>query len=78
MDGSSTDVVIVDRQTPVELVAVGNVINGIFRTDDGKTIRVEVKDEATGKVSMTASGSAVVVGQGLAQNPDWAFIKSTH
>ncbi len=77
MDGSNTQVVIVDRQTPVEIITVGDVINGIFRADDGRAMRVEVKDEATGTVNMTAAGPSVVVGQGLAQNPEWSFIKTS-
>ena len=40
-------------------------------------MRVEVKDEATGTVKMTAAGPSVVVGQGLAQNPEWSFIKTS-
>jgi len=71
MDGSATEVVIVDRNTPVEILAFGNVINGIFRGDDGKAIRVALNDDATGTVVMQGSGPSVVVGQGLAQNPDF-------
>jgi hypothetical protein len=76
-DGSSTEVLIVDQHTPFDLITFGNVINGIFRGEGQKPIRVEVKDESTGMVSVSAMGSAIVVGQGLAQNPEWAFIKTT-
>jgi len=31
---------------------------------------------ATGTVVMQGSGPSVVLGQGLAQNPDWAFVKT--
>ena len=76
-DGSSTEVVIVDQQTPLDLTTFGNVVNGIFRGEGQKPIRVEVKDESTGAMSVSAMGSAIVVGQGLAPNPEWAFIKTT-
>jgi len=75
-DGSTTNVMIVDQQTPFEFDTFGSVIDGILSVDGREAIRVQVMDEATGRITLAAVGNAIVVGQGLTENPEWAFIKT--
>ena len=76
MDGASTDVVIVDQVAPIEMTTYGNVINGILRVDGSDPIRVRVIDESTGIDTLRAEGHAIIVGQGLTEKSDWAFIRT--
>jgi hypothetical protein len=39
-------------------------------------MRVRVTDEATGSETLSAEGHAIIVGQGLAPNSGWAFIRT--
>ena len=76
MDGSNTDVIIVDQRTPFEVETLGTVINGILKVDGRDPIRVQVTDEGTGKETLAAEGHAIVVGQGLTQNSEWGFVRT--
>ena len=76
MDGTNTNVTIVDQQTPFDLETLGTVVNGILKVDGSDRIRVQVTDEATGAQTLSAEGHAIIVGQGLAPNSGWAFIRT--
>ena len=76
MDGTNTNVTVVDQQTPFDLETLGTVVNGILKVDGRDPIRVQVTDEATGTQTLSAEGHAIIVGQGLAPNSGWAFIRT--
>jgi type II secretory pathway pseudopilin PulG len=76
MDGTNTNVTVVDQQTPFDMETLGTVVNGILKVDGRDPIRVEVTDEATSTQTLSAEGHAIIVGQGLAPNSGWAFIRT--
>ena len=76
MDGTNTNVTVVDQQTPFDLETFGTVVNGILKVDGRDPIRVQVTDEGTGTQTLSAEGHAIIVGQGLAPNSGWAFIRT--
>ena len=76
MDGTNTSVTVVDQETPFDLETFGTVVNGILTVDGRVPIRVQVTDEETGKQTLSAEGHAIIVGQGLAPNSGWAFIRT--
>ena len=76
MDGTNTNVTVVDQQTPFEMETTGTVVNGILKVDGRDRIRVQVTDEATGRQTLSAEGHEIIVGQGLAPNSGWAFIRT--
>jgi hypothetical protein len=63
MDGSNTNVVIVDQQTPIEMETYGSVMNGILKVDGRDRIRVQVTDETNGTPTLAAEGHAIIVGE---------------
>jgi hypothetical protein len=76
MGGSNTNVVIVDQQTPIEMGTYGSAVNGILKVDGRDRIRVQVTDETNGTPTLSAEGHAIIVGQGLAPNSGWAFVRT--
>jgi len=76
MDGTNTNVTVVDQQTPFDMETLGTVVNGILKVDGRDPIHVQVTDEATGTQTLSADGHAIIVGQGLAPNSGWAFIRT--
>jgi hypothetical protein len=76
MDGTNTNVTVVDQQTPFDLETTGTVVNGIFKVDARDPMRVAVTDEGTGVQTLSAEGHAIIVGQGLAPNSGWAFVRT--
>ena len=76
MDGTNTNVTIIDQQTPFDVETFGTVVNGILKVDGRDPIRVRVTDVATGNQTLSAEGHAIIVGQGLAPNSGWAFIRT--
>jgi type II secretory pathway pseudopilin PulG len=76
MDGTITNVTVVDQQTPFDMETLGTVANGILKVDGRDPVRVQVTDEATGTQTLSAEGHAIIVGQGLAPNSGWAFIRT--
>jgi hypothetical protein len=54
----------------------GTVINGILQVDGQQPIQVRVTDEGTGRQTLSTEGHAIIVGQGLAPNSGWAFIRT--
>ena len=76
MDGTNTNVTLLDHQTPFDMQTFGTVVNGILTVDGRDRMRVQVTDEATGKQTVSAEGHAIIVGQGIAPNSGWAFIRT--
>ena len=76
MDGTNTNVTVVDQETPFDLETQGTVVNAILKVDGRERMRVRVTDEATGSETLSAEGHAIIIGQGLAPNSRWAFIRT--
>jgi hypothetical protein len=76
MDGTNTNVTVVDQQTPFYMETQGTVVNGILKVDGRDPIRVQVTDEGSGTQTLSAEGHAIIVGQGLAPNSGWGFIRT--
>src|SRR6185436_16477738 len=76
MDGTNTNVTIVDQQTPFDLQTLGTVVNGILKVDGKTPIRVQVTDVGSGTQTLSAEGHEIIVGQGLAPSSGWAFIRT--
>lgn len=75
MDGATRQVRIVDQDTPFALTASGNILNGIFETTAGAQIRVALVDVASSQRRLEATSQSVILGQGLAPNADWGFVR---
>lgn len=75
VDGSTRQVRIIEQDTPFELTAFGNIVNGIFETTAGAQIRVELVDVASSQRRLVATSQSVILGQGLAPNADWGFVR---
>jgi hypothetical protein len=76
MDGTNTNVTVVDQETPFDMETTGTVVNGILKVDGRDPIQVQVTDQGTGMQTLSAEGHAIIVGQGLAPNSGWAFIRT--
>jgi hypothetical protein len=59
MDGSNTNVVIVDQQTPIEMETYGSVVNGTLKVDGHDRIRVQVTDETNGTPTLAVRSEAL-------------------
>jgi len=76
MDGTNTNVTVVNQQTPFDMETTGSVVNGILTVDGRDSMRVQVVDEGKGVQTVSAEGHAIIVGQGLAPNSGWAFVRT--
>jgi hypothetical protein len=76
MDGTNTNITVVDQQTPFDMETLGTVVNGILKVDGHDPICVQVTNVATGTQTLSAEGHAIIVGQGLAPNSGWAFVRT--